>query len=351
MLELGYEYRQSQLLYIIMLQQSCLIVQTVCTVLERDPIRRFNYGCLNALAYALQSAAICIRLVMLFSDSSSSSSHDTSVVLEALGGCAAVICSLACLSLPRRPAVEEGGFAVDGQYTVSALGRYTFFWPGVTLVLARKKKTLGLEDLPRLHVKGRSAYRQKYFTTLKRRDQLWKTLAFAHLPELLFQTAFTALQSTAQFAPQLVLYQLLKRLESRVTGASADRTIWGLVIALGVAIIFSGWTQAWMAWIVWARLGQPIRTELSAMIFDKATRSKDVKGVQKAKQDTDVDAVHATNVPAALSETDDQSNAETHPVSGSAPGQAGTAMAKDFSEEDVQKSRQSTINLVVRFVS
>ena len=258
------------------------------------------------------------------------------------------MCCLACLSLPRRPAVEEGSFPVDGQYTVSALGRYTFYWPGVTLVLARKQKTLSLEDLPKLHVKGRSTYRRKYFTTLKRRDQLWKTLAFAHLPELLFQTVFTALQSTAQFAPQLVLYQLLKRLESRITGASEDRAIWGLVIALGVAIIFSGWTQTWMAWIVWARLGQPIRTELSAMIFDKATRRKDVKGVQKAKQITGVDTVSATSVPAALSETDDQNNAETHPVSGSVPGQAGIAKVEDSLEEDVQKSRQSTINLVVR---
>ena len=106
-----------------------------------------------------------------------------------------------------------------------------------------------------------------------------------------------------------------------------------------------------MVWIVWARLGQPIRTELSAMIFDKATRSKDVKGVQKAKQNIDVDAVHATSVPAALSEMDDQDSAETHQVSGSMPGQAGIAMAEDSSEEDVQKSRQSTINLVVRLVS
>ena len=106
-----------------------------------------------------------------------------------------------------------------------------------------------------------------------------------------------------------------------------------------------------MAWIVWARIGQPIRTELSAMIFDKATRRKDVKGVQKAKQVTEVDTVHATGVPVALSETDDQNNAETQPVSGSVPSQAGIAKVEDSSEEDVQKSRQSTINLVVRLTS
>lgn len=237
---------------------------------------------------------------------------------------------------------------VDGQYTVSAFGRYTFTWAGLTLKLARKKKTLGLDDLPNLHVEGRSAYRQEYFSTLKTKDQLWKTLVFAHLPELLFQALFTTLQSVAQFVPQLVLYQLLKRLESRTKGASAGGSTWGLVIALGLAIILSAWTQAWLHWIVLARLGQPVRTELSAMIFSKATRRKDVKGVLQPKQATDVDAVNGTSIPTAFSGINDQKTAETHPMSGSTPGQAETATAEDASEEDTQKSRQSIINLLVR---
>ena len=177
---------------------------------------------------------------------SSSSSYDVFVILDVLQACAAIICFLACLSLPRRPVVEEGGMSVDGQYTVSALGRYTFIWAGVTLVLAREKKTLGLDDLPKLHMEGRSAYRQRYLSTLKPRDQLWKTLVSAHLLELLFQTILTSLMSAAQFIPQLVMYQLLKRLESRAKGAPADRAIWGLVIALGLAIILPAWTQAWL---------------------------------------------------------------------------------------------------------
>lgn len=278
---------------------------------------------------------------------SSSLSYDVFIILDVLQVCAAIVCFLACLSLPRRPVVEEGGTSVDGQYTVSALGRYTFIWAGITLVLARKKKTLGLDDLPKLHMEGRSAYRQRYLSTFKTRDQLWKTLVSAHLLELLFQTILTSLMSAAQFIPQLIMYQLLKRLESRAKGASADRAIWGLVIALGLAIILAAWTQAWLHWILWARLGQPIRTELSALIFSKATRRKDVKGVQKPKQATGVDSVNGTSIPTVSPGPNDQDTAETQSTSGPTPGQAEMAKAEDALDEDIQKSRQSTINLVV----
>ena len=287
-------------------------------------------------------------MVIHFSYLSSSSSYDAFVILEVLQICAAVTCLLACLSLPRRPVVEDGGTRIDGQYTGSAFDRYSFAWAGSTLVLARKKKTLGLDDLPKLHVEGRSAYLQEYLKTFKTRDQLWKTLVFAHLPELLFQTILSTFESAAQFLPQLVMYQLLKRLESRARGDSADKTTWGLVAALGLAMIVSSWSQNWLFWIIWARLGQPIRTELSVMIFGKATRRKDVKGMQKSKQATNIDAVNGTNVPTAFPESNDQKTTDPHPISGSSPGQAEDVKAEDVLEEDIQKSRQSTINLVVR---
>ena len=283
-------------------------------------------------------------MVSYLSHSSSFWSRDALTVLDVLQICAAIVCFLACVSLPRRPVVMEGGTPVDGQYTVSAFGRYTFTWAGVTLVLARKKKTLGLDDLPKLHLEGRSAYRQEYFDKLKSRDQLWKTLFFAHLPELLFQTLFSILQSIVTFIPPVVMYHFLKRLELRTRGESADQAIWGLVVALGLAILLTAYTQAWLAWILWARLGQPIRTELSAMIFGKATRRKDVKGMQRSKQATNTDAANGTGISTAFPGTNDQETA------GPSPGSAEIAKMEDSSEEDIQKSRQSTINLVVRLV-
>lgn len=352
MLERGYDFHhEARSLYKLIFLQSCLIVQTLYIAVERHPVTRYNHACLDALAYALLTAATSIRMVIRLSYSSSFWSRDVSVVLDAIQLCAAILGCLACLSLPRRPTVEEGGTPVDGQYTASALGRYTFFWAGVTLVLARRKKTLGLDDLPRLHLEGRSAYRQEYLGKLKKRDQLWKTLLSAHLPEFLFQTIFVTIVSAAQFVPPLVLYQLLKHLELRVKGVTADREVWGLVIALGLALLLVGCTRAWLTWIVWARLGQPVHIEVSTMIFGKATRRKDVKGVRKSKQATAVHAVNGASPSTAFPGTNDQKTTETQPMSGATAGQAEIATAEDASEEDIHNSRQSTINLVVRLPS
>ena len=85
------------------------------------------------------------------------------------------------------------------------------------------------------------------------------------------------------------------------------------------------------------------------MIFGKATRRKDVKSMQKSEQTTDANTVSEPTMSAAISGSDDQGTAETHSIPGSKPGQAEQVKAEDAPEEDVQKSRQSTINLVVRF--
>ena len=329
---------------------ACVVLQTICVVLERCSVKRYDYGCLTALGYALLTTTTCTRMMIHLSYLSSLWSYNTFLGSDVIQVCAAVISFVACLSLPRRPDVEDGGTLVDGQYTVSALGRYSFSWAGSTLVSARKKKTFGLDDLPKLHVEGRSAYLEEKFRTIEIiRDHLWKNLVFAHLSELLFQTALTIFQSAAQFLPQLVMYCFLKRLESRAKGDSADKATWGLVAALGIVTMASSWIKHWLYFVVWARLGQPLRTELSVMIFGKATRRKDVKSMQKSEQTTDANTVSEPTMSAANSGSDDQGTAETHSIPGSKPGQAEQVKAEDAPEEDVQKSRQSTINLVVRF--
>lgn len=234
---------------------------------------------------------------------------------------------------------------MDGQYTACAFTSYTFGFAGELLALARNKISLDLEDLPKLHLWGRSSYLLQHFGAMtKKQDRLWKSIVFTHYPELLFQTAWAIMQSTLQFAPQLAMYQLLKLLEQRRKGAPAGSTAWVLVIALGVSIMFASWTQAWEHWICWARLGQPMRAELSAMIFSKALRRKDIKGVQKAKAPADL------GLPTTLvAAKDPDSQIQTDPLLGSETdlSQAAESSAEDASDEEIQKSRQSTINLVV----
>ena len=230
---------------------------------------------------------------------------DVFPILDTVQLCAALIVCVSLFSLPRRPHLTSEGLDVDGQYTVSALGRYTYAWAGAILKKAREVEKLELTDIPRLHLQMRARYLENRFSVLSG-DHLLKRIWKKHWVELVFQTVFTIAFSIAEFAPQFVMLALLKLLEQRSTAPSFYQSAWGLLLALVFSILAFSWAETWVHWMVYSRLGLPLRAELSAMVFTKAMRRKDVKGVADASDDIKVDH-----------------------------------------DEGLQKTRQATVNLVV----
>lgn len=231
------------------------------------------------------------------------------ITLSAIQLCAALISFLSCLSFPRRPSVLYKDQPVDNQFTVSALNRWTWTWAGEYLALARVNGLI-VEDVPKLHFRVRSSYLHARFSAMKQKPQLWKSLVTSHYREILVQSCITIAQGVMQFGPQLAMYKLLEVLE-RSEDASGSTEAWACVIALGFLSALASWMETWVHWIVLAELASPIRTELSALIFAKSMRRKDVKSVPISKK-----------------------------LDGVVSNEAIT------SDEDVQKSRQSVINLV-----
>ena len=86
-------------------------------------------------------------------------------------------------------------------------------------------------------------------------------------------------------------------------------------------------------WIGYSRLALQIRSGLSASIFAKATRRKDVKDSKGSGT-----VPSAADVAAAVDESGQAA------ISPPAPPLANSALS---TEDDGNKSRQSTINLVV----
>lgn len=169
---------------------------------------------------------------------------------------------------------------------------------------------LSLEDVPKLHFRVRSSYLHTCISAMKQKPQLWRTLVDSHFREIIVQSVISIAQGVMQFGPQLAMYKLLELLE-RSEDASGLSGAWAWVIAMGLLSVLASWAETWMHWIVLAGLGSPVRTELSALIFAKSMQRKDVKSVQISKK-----------------------------LDGIVPNEATPA------DEDVQKSRQSTINLV-----
>ncbi|KAL9127605.1 MAG: hypothetical protein Q9217_003563 [Psora testacea] len=206
-------------------------------------------------------------------------------------------------------------------------------WASDVLSLARTKGNLCSDDLPVLHYRARSAYLLNWFSSGAKQRPLWKAILYMHWPEILFETVFALFQAAIQFAPQLAMYGLLRLLEQGASGGQISGLAWLLILGLGFSMISSSWADTWNAWIALANLGLPVRSELSALVFAKATRSKDVKGSHGSKPLKQVDN-------GALLEGV-QNGVAAQPTT-SAPQSTGTTFV-----EDLERTRQSTINLVV----
>lgn len=232
--------------------------------------------------------------------------------------------AIASLSLPRRPDVFKDGHMVDRMYTVSAFSRFNFSWPSGVLTLASKKKNLDMADLSRPDHYTRAA---EVSADWKRRDykhRLWISAILAHKGALVLQWVLTLCSSVLNFAPQWVILQLLRILETREPGSRNGLEVWVWVIWLFVAIVSQAWLESYIFWLSWAELTIPVRAQLSALVFEKAMRRKDVKGSEKSKKAPEGDA----------------------PVGESPATETSKPADAEDDEEEVKKSKQNTVNLI-----
>ena len=130
------------------------------------------------------------------------------------------------------------------------------------------------------------------------------------------------------------MYSLLRLLEQRAGGGSVSAMAWILVLALGLAMAIASWADTWIAWIAYADLGLHLRSELSALIFAKATRRKDAKGSRRPET-----ADGMNDGALAEGEQDD------------VPIMPTTEKISSTMINDLEETRQSTINLVVRIAT
>lgn len=237
-----------------------------------------------------------------------------------------VLAAFSGLSIPRRPEVFHDGKLVDGMYTVSAWGRYTFSWCAHLLRLSRTKNRLELEDLAKMDHLTRSKDLSKAWADRKHTKKLWIEVFLAHKVAFIIQWVLTLLQAFGNFAPQFVIYHILMILEKRKPGDSVTVEAWIWVVTLTLATIGAAWIESWLFWISWSEVAIPIRAQLSALIFQKAMRRKDVKGASKSPKKGNGDGPNMSEA-SNIATTGDKPEIET--------------------EEDTEpKGKQSTVNLI-----
>jgi hypothetical protein len=216
-----------------------VLIQTAAVVLIRDPVKTYSLGIYSSLS------SIFLLTVLLFQDGLIAQAMEAGgrfgtreqVGLRVAQLVVVALAAFSSITLPRRPEVFFDGKPVDGMYTVSAFGRYSFSWVGHLLTLSRKKNRLELEDLPKMDHYTRSKDLSQAWGKTTHTRKLWIEVFLAHKWAFIIQWLLTLIQAFGNFAPQFVTFHILKLLEKREPGKSVGAEGWIWVAALTWSLI------------------------------------------------------------------------------------------------------------------
>ncbi|KAL2060542.1 hypothetical protein VTL71DRAFT_9183 [Oculimacula yallundae] len=308
-------------------QWSLVLVQATSIILIRDSVKSYTLGLYTAISSIFLLAVLLLQdgLIAQATPSGENFGPSEQIALRIAQLGLACLVGYFSVSLPRRPELFLEGAPVDGMYTVSAMGKFTFTWVEHLMFLSRKNNRLELEDLPKMDHYTRSKDLSEAWAATSHENKLWIEIFLAHKWAFIIQWSLTLIQAFGNFAPQFVTYHLLKILEKRLPGDAVSSEAWIWVVTLTIATIGAAWIESWLYWISWSEIAIPIRAQLAALIFQKAMRRKDVKGASKSTK---------KEVP----QGPDMADASQDAIGGDKP--------ELDEEDDDPKGKQSTVNLI-----
>ncbi|KAE8383307.1 P-loop containing nucleoside triphosphate hydrolase protein [Aspergillus bertholletiae] len=256
---------------------SLLSLQAIAFFTEPRPTERFKMGQFAFVGSLLAIFFTGVNIYLAWPLHESLVRDQVWACLTIVHLASAALRGLFCILLPRRPDVFRDGQEVDRELTVTALGRYTFSWANCLLDYAIKNRSLTLGDLPILRAEKCAELLHRNFEAAKGSRKLWQALVIVHWRPLLLQFFLTLAVGILSFSPQMVLFNILTLLESRGRSDWSPLLPAAWVIALGGLMLLHSLFEAWLLWAVCSKLFVPIYVELSAIIFAKSMRCKDIK--------------------------------------------------------------------------
>lgn len=300
-----------------------MLVQAFSIYTVQSSIEKSRLGAWNALSALLLSLAIFAEDITLwFADAypAPRKFHVVSSIVQFVLGISLVFTSL---SIPRRPEIFSNEKVVDREHTVSLLSRFTFSWPAPVLDYAKKNRNLTTDKLPVVAAAARARNLQKGFDAVRGSDKLWKQVFWSHSNAFFVQWTLQVVTAITNFLPQITLYVVLRLLEARDAGQGNQLQLWLVAVGMGLAVALGAWLESMLFYVCFLKLGIPIYEQLSAVIFGKALRKKDVKSAAKVDQDAELKGEFDKKPENKENEEDAEND-----------------------DEEITKSKQSTINLI-----
>ncbi|KJZ71495.1 hypothetical protein HIM_09134 [Hirsutella minnesotensis 3608] len=299
---------------------AALVLQAIFLAGHHDPVKAHDLGLWAFLSCLLTIPAMVLEALQ--NEGSSLATVNASLALRLVDIAVSVALLFACVSIPRRPHLFHKGRPVDPEWTVSALNRYTWSWAGALLASARKKGDLDAKDFPQPDHLIRSENLVSSWIKANRKGSLLRSLLQTYGRPLALQWAVTIGRCVLGIGPFWAMLRLVQSLEAKGSVEISNTQVWALVLVMGIFSMAEQWIDGWVVWYAITRLCIPARGQLSALVFEKALRRKNVRGADKKQ--------------------DDEKSAENETKS----RDKGESNAAGSEETSLTKSRQAIVNLV-----
>ncbi|KAL7939657.1 P-loop containing nucleoside triphosphate hydrolase protein [Trichoderma chlorosporum] len=293
---------------------AAIVIQAICIFAHRSPVKSHDLG-----IWGFGSTFISILIILLHSYHAlqlGAPKEDAIFILRLVSLGAALLLLFANISIPRRPDIFYKDKPVDAQFTTSVLSRYTWTWGTPLAALAAEKGDLDEKDIPGPDHNYRARDLVDAWRSFEFKGTLLKNLLRAYLPLMLLQWTVTIVRSFVGLGPFWAMLRVIELLERRSEERPMGQIL-AYIISLACFTLLSSWLQGWVNWFSMYKTSIPLRGQLSALVFEKSLKRKNVKMAEKEEPKTDGN------------EAEDQKDAK-----------------KSEEDDTVLKSRQAIVNLV-----
>ena len=218
--------------------------------------------------------------------------YPENAVLGTVTGLQILAAFLGCVglaSIDRRPDVyRPDGTLVERQNKASLWARYTYSWSSNILDLAATK-LIDITDMPTLdsHIRSEEAKDKFRAAPLKPTVKLWILIFWNMKAHFFWQWFLITVSCFFDVAPQFTMLKLLRFLEGRQDFNPLDPKGWIWVGVMFVVTAGSTLIDYRIFWLMMTDICIPLRSILTALIFEKMMRIKDTKEPPSANDDED----------------------------------------------------------------
>ncbi|KAG6263206.1 hypothetical protein E4U49_002474 [Claviceps purpurea] len=259
---------------------AAIALQAIFIKMNHSPVKSHDLG-LWAFLSSLVTAAVTIAEASYVSNYASPS-NNVQLIVRIVNVFVLIPVLFSCITIPRRPEVFYKGEKVDNEWTTSVLSRYTWSWVSDLLQTAQRKGDLDNKDIPRPDHTIRTENLVDVWNKANYQGGLLQSLLKAYGARVFVQWIIILIRCGIGIGPFWAMLRLVQLLEDRDAGMGTPRELWGLVFLMGLFTLGEQWLDGWVVWFSITKLFAPVRGQLSALIFEKSLRRKNVKNAEKA---------------------------------------------------------------------